>query len=257
MDLPKIGFGTWKISPDATAELAVIEALNAGYRLIDTAMIYGNEKGVGAAINATDIPREEIYLTTKLWNSDQGYDTALRALDASLQQLGQSYIDLYLIHWPQSQELSCESWKALEKVHSEGLAKNIGVSNFDVQQLNDLLDMAHVRPVVNQIEFHPFIYETQKPIIEFCRNNGITVEAYSPLSRGKALDHQKVAEVAKNIGKTNGQVMLRWAIEHGTVPIPKTSHKERMIENLGIFDFELSKEQMQELNSLSSDKSFL
>ena len=257
MKIPNIGFGTWQILLNGKAKRAVTEALETGYRLIDTAMIYGNEKGVGAAIKESSIPRDQIYLTTKLWNGDQGYESGLKAFDTSLSRLGLEYVDLYLIHWPKGSELTRQSWQALQEIHQQGFAKNIGISNFNVTQIQDLLSYAAVKPAVNQIEFHPFIFEEQRPIVDFCRHNGIVVEAYSPLARGKAVNHQTITKVAQEVGKTNAQVMLRWTVQHGTVPLPKTSHKERMEENLDIFNFELSKSQMEELNSLSSNKSFL
>jgi diketogulonate reductase-like aldo/keto reductase len=257
MNIPTIGFGTWQILLNGKAKRAVTEALETGYRLIDTAMVYGNEKGVGAAIRETGMPRDEIYLTTKLWNSDQGYESGLRAFETSLSRLGLEYIDLYLIHWPRGSELTRQSWKALEEIRGNGLAKNIGVSNYDIEELKELLGYAKVLPAVNQIEFHPFIYQDQKPILDYCKEQGIVVEAYSPLARAKQMNHPVIAEVAEQSGKTAGQVMLRWCVQHGTVPLPKTTHKERMIENLDIFDFELSAEQMEKLDSLSTGKSVL
>jgi diketogulonate reductase-like aldo/keto reductase len=257
MKIPATGFGTWKILLNGRAKRAVTEALDAGYRLIDTAMIYGNEKGVGAAVRSTSVPRDEIYLTTKLWNSYQGYETALQAFDMSLNRLGVDYVDLYLIHWPRSSALTKASWKALEELNAAGLAKNIGLSNYEPEEIKELLSYAEVRPAVNQIEFHPFIYESQKPTLDYCRSHGIAVEAYSPLARARAMDNPVIEAIAETTGRTKGQVMLRWALQHGTVPIPKTSHKERMKDNLDIFDFELSKEQMKELNSLSTGRSVI
>jgi diketogulonate reductase-like aldo/keto reductase len=235
----------------------VAEALNTGYRLIDTAMVYGNEKGVGAAIRDSKIPRDEIFLTTKLWNSDQGYESGLKAFETSLTRLGLDYVDLYLIHWPRGTELTRESWKALEEIHASGRAKNIGVSNFDVDELKELLSYAKTPPAVNQIELHPFIYKEQRPVVEYCQEKGIVVEAYSPLAQAKQMNHPVINEIAEQSGKTAGQVMLRWAVQQGTVPIPKTSHQERMAENLDIFDFELSEAQMTSLDGLSAGKSVL
>jgi diketogulonate reductase-like aldo/keto reductase len=257
MHIPPIGFGTWQILLNGKAKRAVTEALETGYRLIDTAMVYGNEKGVGAAIRETSVPRDEIYLTTKLWNSDQGYESGLRAFETSLSRLGLEYVDLYLIHWPRSSELTRQSWKALEEIHEGGGAKNIGVSNYDIDELKELLGYAKVPPAVNQIEFHPFVYRDQKPLIDYCKEQGIVVEAYSPLARARQMNHPVIAEVAEQSGKTAGQVMLRWCAQHGTVPLPKTTHKERMIENLDIFDFELSAQQMEKLDGLNTGKSVL
>lgn len=257
MHIPQIGFGTWQILLNGKAKRAVLEAIETGYRLIDTAMVYGNEKGVGAAIRDSGVPREEIFLTTKLWNFDQGYQKALQAFNTSLARLGLTYVDLYLIHWPQSSELTRESWRALEELQDMGLIRHIGVSNFDTTQLKELLSYATHKPAVNQIEFHPFIYEQQRPILDFCAKHDITVEAYSPLARGKAMDDPEIARVAAETGRTKGQVMLRWALQHGTVPLPKTSYKDRMQENIDIFDFKLTSGQMKALDSLSSGRSVL
>jgi len=257
MKLPEIGFGTWQILMNGKAKKVVTEALLNGYRLIDTAMIYGNEKGVGAAVRDSGTPRDQIYLTTKLWNFDQGYEKALAAFNTSLKRLDVTYVDLYLIHWPQNEQLTKDSWRAMEEIHGLGLAKNIGVSNFDVDQLKNLLSYAKVKPAVNQIEFHPFIYKDKLPILTYCNQHGIAVEAYSPLARGKAVTDPLITKLAKETGRTNGQIMIRWAMQHGTVPLPKTTHVERMQENINVFDFELSESQMEQLNNLSSGKSYL
>lgn len=257
MQLPNIGFGTWKILLNGKAKRITTEAINSGYRLIDTAMVYGNEKGVGAAVRDSLIAREEIFLTTKLWNFDQGYEKALNAFDTSLARLGADYIDLYLIHWPQSKVLTRQSWKALEEIHATGLAKNIGVSNYNSEELEHLLSYAKTKPLVNQIEFHPFVYEDQKDTLDFCKAHGITVEAYSPLAQGRGVGNNVIDGIAKQTGKSNGQVMLRWAVQHSTVPIPKTTHSDRMKENLDIFDFVLTTTQMKSLNSLSTGVSVL
>lgn len=255
--MPPIGFGTWQILLNGKAKRKVQAALETGYRLIDTAMVYGNEKGVGAAVRESVVPRDELYLTTKLWNFDQGYDSARRAFDTSLSRLGLDYVDLYLIHWPRGSELTKQSWKALEEIHATGRARNIGVSNFGVEELSELLDYAHIPPAVNQIEFHPFIYEEQKPILELCKKKRITVQAYSPLARGKGINNDVIEEIATQSRKTNGQVLLRWSIQHGTVPLPKTTHRARMEENIDVFDFELSQLQMKKLDSLSTGTSVI
>lgn len=257
MKLPAIGFGTWQILMNGKAKRTVLQAIETGYRLIDTAMVYGNEKGVGAAIRETGVPREEMYLTTKLWNSNQGYEKALDAFDTSLARLGVDYIDLYLIHWPESKQLTKDSWKALEEIHATGLARNIGVSNYGVEELEDLLSYASVKPAVNQIEFHPFVYEDQRATLEFCKKHKIAVEAYSPLARGRGVKNPEITAIADELNKSNGQIMLRWALQHGTIPLPKTTHKERMAENLDVFNFELSKEHMNIMNSLSTGESVL
>jgi len=255
--IPAIGFGTWQILLNGRAKRAVTEALAAGYRLIDTAMVYGNEKGVGAAVTASGIPREDIFVTTKLWNFDQGYDSAKRAFDMSLSRMGLTYVDLYLIHWPKSDELTRQTWTALEEIHDTALARNIGVSNFDVSDLTDLLSYARVKPAVNQIEFHPFIYADQMPVVEYCREQGIVVEAYSPLARANHLKDETIVAIAAEAKKSPAQILLRWAIQHGTIPLPKSSHKERIRENLDVFTFELTNAQMHRLNRLSTGQSVL
>jgi diketogulonate reductase-like aldo/keto reductase len=253
-----IGFGTWQAEDGDEAKNSVAEALKAGYRLIDTAKIYGNEKSVGQAIKESGVHRDEIFVTTKLWNSDQGYDSALAAFDKSLQDLGLEYVDLYLIHWPTpGREKYLDSWRALEKVHKEGRAKAVGISNFSVENMQDVLDNSDTVPAVNQIEFHPFIYEQQKPILEFAKQEGIAIEAYSPLSRGKNMDNPVISEIAKKHSKTNAQVMLRWAIQHQTVPLPKSTHAERIKQNLQVFDFELSNEDIERINGLSNGRSVI
>ncbi len=249
--MPAIGLGTWKMSEDGEAQTAVTEALEMGYRLLDTAKIYGNEKGVGKAIKQSGLAREKIFLTTKLWNSDQGYHSGRAAFEQSLSLLDSEYIDLYLIHWPATDQRH-NAWRAMEEIFEDGRAKAIGVSNYEVWHLEELLERSHTVPAVNQIEFHPFVYSKQKPIIDFCKQQGIVVEAYSPLSHGKQLDHPQIGEIAKKHKKTNAQVMLRWAIQHGTVPLPKTVHPERLEENLDVFRFELSEEDIKSLNNISN-----
>lgn len=249
--IPRIGFGTWQISPDSAAKQAVAAALAAGYRLIDTAKLYGNETGVGEAIRESGIPREEIFVTTKLWNDDQGYESTLEAFEASLRRLGLDYVDLYLIHWPATPERQ-DSWKALTELHKSGRARNVGVSNYTIRHLQELLaNTTDAVPAVNQIEFHPFVYEEQRSIVEFCRQHGIVVEAYSPLARGGRVDDPAVQTIADAHGKTNAQILLRWAIQHDTVPLPRSTNSDHIIENLNVFDFELSPEDMHVLNNLT------
>jgi diketogulonate reductase-like aldo/keto reductase len=251
LKIPAIGFGTWQIENQNEAQEAVKIALDIGYRLIDTAKVYGNEEGVGKGIKESGLDRSDIFITTKLWNGDQGYDSALKAFDESLKRLGLEYLDLYLIHWPATDKRA-ESWKALQKIYAEGLAKNIGVSNYTVRHLQELLSGSKVVPAVNQIEFHPFIYNDQKEVLEFCKEKGIIIEAYSPLARAKDLNNTTLHAVAERHGKTIAQVMLRWAIQHGTVPIPKSTNAGRIKENFNVFDFELAEEEMQSINRLSS-----
>ncbi len=247
--IPPVGFGTWQIRFNGHAKKAVRMALEAGYRLIDTARIYGNEKGVGQAVRESGITREEIFVTTKLWNHDQGYDRTHRAFDASLKRLGLDYVDLYLIHWPVGSRL--ESWRALEEIYKSGRAKAIGVSNFTEEHLTELLAAANVMPAVNQVELHPFIYEEQKELLNFCRQHKITVEAYSPLAHATRLHDPTITEIAKVHNKSHAQVLLRWSVQHGAVPLPKSSHEERIRENLMIFNFVLSDQEMALINGLS------
>lgn len=249
--IPRIGFGTWQILPNGVAKQAVAVALKAGYRLIDTAKLYGNETGVGEAIRESGIPREEIFVTTKLWNDDQGHDSTLEAFDASLNRLGLDYIDLYLIHWPATPERH-DSWEALTELYKGGRARNVGVSNYTIHHLQELLEnTTDVLPAVNQIEFHPFVYEEQRPIVEFCQQHDIIVEAYSPLAHGGRVNDPSVQAIAGRLGKTNAQVLLRWAIQHDTVPLPRSTNPEHIAENLQVFDFELTLEDMHALNSLT------
>lgn len=251
VEIPGLGLGTWKLSDDEARD-SVVMALQAGYRLIDTAKIYGNERGVGEGLRQSGVAREKVFVTTKLWNSDQGYHTARAAFEESLDKLGLEYVDLYLIHWPATEQRH-NAWRALEGLYEEGRAKAVGVSNYEVEQLQELLERSDTVPAVNQIEFHPFIYKKQKPILDFCAKRKIIVEAYSPLNQGSGIDVPVIEEMAKKHKKTNAQIMLRWCIQHGTVPIPKSSHPDRIRENIEVFRFELSEEEIQTLDKLSRD----
>jgi diketogulonate reductase-like aldo/keto reductase len=251
--MPEIGFGTWKISNQNDAKKAVKTAIKVGYKLIDTAKIYGNEEGVGEGIKEGGVDRDELFVTTKLWNDDQGYESGLKAFDESLKRLGLEYVDLYLIHWPGT-DRRAEAWKALQEIQIQGLAKNIGVSNYTVRHLEEVLSSSKVVPAVNQIEFHPFIYEDQKEVLEYCKKNKIVVEAYSPLARARDMENTTLHAIAVRHGKTIAQVMLRWAIQHGTVPIPKSTNPGRTKENIEVFDFDLAEEEMNTINRLSSNK---
>lgn len=249
--MPGLGFGTWQLADGKETVGSVSEALRAGYRLIDTAKIYGNEKSVGEAVRASKISREEIFVTTKLWNSDQGYDSAIAAFGEGLNKLGLEYVDLYLIHWPgHNASRRLDSWRALVQIYEKKKAKSIGVSNFMVNHLEELLTKGSIVPAINQIEFHPFIYDKQLPILEFCKARGIVVEAYSPLDHGHNMNDTTLRSIASQHNKSVAQVMLRWAIQHGTVPIPKSSHLQRIRENLDIFDFKLSSEEIKAIDEL-------
>lgn len=236
--IPQLGFGVFKVEPDET-ERVVSDALEVGYRHIDTAKAYDNETGVGAAIASSGLEREDLYVTTKLWNSDQGRISALDALDLSLAKLQLDYVDLYLIHWPSPHRgLFVESWLALEELRESGRAKSIGVSNFKPHHLQPVLDVASVVPAVNQIEFHP--YFQQRDVAAFNAEHGVVTESWSPLGQGQLVDEPAVSAIAEAHGKSLAQVILRWHVQLGHVVIPKSNRRERMAENLDIFDFELN-----------------
>ena len=246
-DIPQFGLGVYLTKSGKECVNAVTWALEAGYRHIDTARIYGNEKEVGEAVRNSGIKREDIFITTKLWNDDHGYESALKAFDKSLKTLNTDYIDLYLIHWPVKGKRK-ESWKALEKIYESGYCKSIGVSNYMILHLEELFSYANTIPVINQVEFSPYNY--QKDLLDFCNKNKIILEAYSPLTRMQKLDDPKVLPIAKKHNKTVAQVLIRWAIEHEIVVIPKSARKERIIENANVFDFELDAANMKILNNL-------
>lgn len=248
--MPQLGLGVWQAREGREVEQAVTLALDAGYRLIDTAKIYGNEAGVGRALRASRVPRAEIFVTTKVWNSDQGHDQALRAFDASLERLRLDYVDLYLIHWPVPEAGKyVETWKALEQLYEQKLARAIGVSNFAPEQLEAVLASANVVPAVNQIELHP--RQTQAATREYCSRHQIQVESYSPIMRGgELLQDTTIRRIAQAYQKTPAQVVLRWHIQHGLVAIPKSVHEERIRENINIFDFELTIDEMRAIDRL-------
>ena len=250
VEMPMLGLGTWQIRDGQPVRRAIEWALEAGYRHIDTAAMYGNERGVGQAVRESGIPREEIFVTTKLWNDDHGYDQALRAFDESLRNLDLDYVDLYLIHWPVPGTRK-ETWRALEKIHKEGRAKAIGVSNYTIRHIEDLLGSAEVAPTVNQVEFHPWLY--QQDLLEYCREHEIQLEAYSPLTKGNRLDNPRVGEIAEKYGKSPAQILIRWALEHDVVVIPKSSDKQHIQDNADVFDFEISEEDMCRLDDLDED----
>jgi diketogulonate reductase-like aldo/keto reductase len=248
--IPQLGFGTFQLPPEDTAE-TVGTALDAGYRNIDTAAAYGNEEGVGRAVADSDLSREELFVTTKLWNTDHGRQSALRAFEAGLGRLGLEYVDLYLIHWPvPSQDLYVETWQALQEIHADGRARAIGVSNFEVAHLERLLDEAEIVPAVNQIELHPRLGQSE--LREFHSEHGILTEAWSPLAQGELLGDRIVAEIAEAHGRTPAQVILRWHVETGNVVIPKSATPERIRENIDVFDFELSSDEVDRIAELGS-----
>ncbi len=246
--IPVVGLGVWQAPRGATRD-AVTFALKSGYRHVDTARIYGNEADVGEGVRASGIPRSELFVTTKLWNQDQGFDAALRAFDASLKRLAFEYVDLYLIHWPVA-DLRKDSWRALERIKSEGRAKHIGVSNYLVPHLEELESYATVLPEVNQIEIHPFLQ--QRETRTWCAKKKIVVEAYSPLGSGRYVEHPKVAAIAGRVKRSNAQVLLRWGVQHGLVTLPKSVREARIVENAALFDFTLDAEAMSALDALEA-----
>jgi diketogulonate reductase-like aldo/keto reductase len=248
--MPLLGFGTYQIPDGGACYRAVRHALDVGYRHIDTAAFYGNEEDVGRAVRDSGLARADLYVTTKLWNSDQGYDSALRAFERSLKQLGLDYVDLYLVHWPEPGKRA-DSWRALEEIRKRGHCRSIGVSNYTVRHLEELLRSAQVMPVNNQVEFSPFLY--QRKLLEFCAAKGISLTAYCPLTHGEKLDHPAIAQIGAKYGKTGAQVLLRWALQHNVVAIPKSARNERIKENAALYDFELDANEMARLDALDED----
>ena len=252
VQVPSIGYGTWRVD-DLSAPKLVKEAINLGYKHIDTASVYENENGVGKGIKESGVNRENLFVTSKVWNSDRGYDKTLRAFETSLKKLGLEYLDLYLIHWPCTplvndnyKAINIDTWKAMQRLYRDGLVRAIGVSNFLTHHIDVLMD-AEYRPMVNQIEYH--VGYTQKEIVDFCFNNGIAVEGWSPLGRGKILANPILNQLAIKYGKTPAQISVRWCLQNGIVPLPKTTTPSRMQENLSVFDFELSSEDVALLNN--------
>jgi len=250
VEIPQVGLGVWQAEEGAEVEGAVRAALAAGYRLVDTAAIYGNEVGVGRAIKAGGLPRDVTFITTKLWNANHAYGDALRAFDESLRKLDCGYIDLYLIHWPLPMEGKfTEAWKALEKLYADQRVRAIGVSNFKPHHLEELRKGSEIVPAVNQIELHPFFQ--QKETRAYCAEHGIAVESYSPLMQGReVLQHPTITDLAGRYGKTSAQVILRWHVQSGLIVIPKSINPERIRENFGLFDFELSETDMRAIEGL-------
>jgi diketogulonate reductase-like aldo/keto reductase len=247
VEMPVLGLGVWQSAPGAETRRAVSEALAAGYRHVDTARAYRNEADVGAAIRESGLPRRDLFVTTKLWNADHGYDKALRAIDASLEALGMEQVDLYLVHWP-VEGLRQDTWRAMEKILSEGKARAIGVSNYTVRHLDELLERAKEPPAVNQVEFSPFLY--QRGLLARCRRAGVQLEAYGPLVRGHKMDHPVLRRIAEKHARTPAQVLLRWGLQHELVVIPKSVRPERIRENADVFGFELDAADLRELDGL-------
>lgn len=250
--MPWLGLGVWQISSDAETERVVRGAIEHGYRSVDTAKIYGNERGVGQAIRRCGVPREQLFITTKVWNDDVRRDRVLEAFDLSLKTLGLDYVDLYLVHWPITGKI-VPAWRAMEQLARSGRAKAIGVSNHLRPHLDELLAASEIVPAVNQIEFHPYLQS--RPLVEFCAAKKIQLEAWSPLQRGgELLRDPKLVAIAKRHGKTTAQVVLRWDIQGGIVTIPKSVRPARIAENAAVFDFELSAEEMASINQLDRNQ---
>lgn len=248
--MPWLGLGVYKAADGREVRNAIAAALDTGYRSIDTAAFYGNERGVGLAVRESSISREDLFITTKLWNDAHGQRPARRAFEESLAALGLEYVDLYLIHWPISGKFT-DTWKALEEIYGEGQARAIGVSNFEIHHLETLKKTADVLPMVNQVEFHPRL--TQEPLRQYCRQEGIQLEAWSPLTRGDIFSHPVVQATAEKHAKTPAQVLLRWDLEHRVVTIPKSVRRHRIEENAAIFDFQLDAEDMVALDGLNEN----
>lgn len=249
--MPAIGIGTYKTGSDEETAHAVKFAIEAGYRHIDAAAFYGNEIGVGKGIKESGVKREDIFLVTKLWNDDHGYDKTMEAFNKSLERLQVEYLDLYLIHWPT--KLNSETWRAFEELYESGKVRAIGVCNFKEGHLEELKESAKIMPMVNQMEVHPF--NTRKKLREYCKVNNIQMVAWSPISRGRVLTNELLIKLSEKYSKTITQVVLKWHIQNGVVPIPKSSNEGRIKENFEVFDFGIAKEDMELIASLNEDKS--
>ena len=244
--IPSIGFGTYKSGDDEETAKIIKNALNLGYKMIDTASLYNNEVGIGNGIKESGIDRKDIFIVTKLWNDDHGYDNTIEAFNKSLNNLQVDYIDLYLIHWPN--KLNAETWRAFEHLYETGKVKAIGVCNFKVEHLEELKKTAKIMPMVNQVEIHPF--STKNNIINYCKDNNIKVVAWSPISRGRVLSNELMIDLSQKYKKSIVQIVLRWHMQKGVIPIPKSSNENRIKENIDIFDFEISSEDMKAIDSL-------
>ena len=254
VEMPWFGLGVFKVEDGPELVEAVKSAIKAGYRSIDTAAIYGNEKAVGEGIRAgikeAGISREDLFITSKVWNSDQGYETTLAAYEESLKKLELDYLDLYLVHWPVEGKYK-DTWRALETLYKEKRVRAIGVSNFQIHHLQDVIKDAEIKPMINQVEYHPRL--TQKELQAFCKEQGIQMEAWSPLMQGQLLDNETLQEIAEKHAKTTAQVILRWDLQNGVITIPKSTKEHRIIANADVFNFELTKEDMEKIDALNQD----
>ncbi|OME87602.1 glyoxal reductase [Paenibacillus sp. FSL A5-0031] len=254
IQMPWFGLGVFKVEDGTELVESVKAAIKNGYRSIDTAAIYGNETGVGQGIREAmaeyNVTREELFVTSKVWNADLGYESTLAAYETTLNKLGLDYLDLYLIHWPVEGKFQ-EAWRALETLYKDGRVKAIGVSNFQIHHLETLMKDAAVKPMINQVELHPQL--TQKELIDYCKKQGIQIEAWSPLMQGQLLDHPVLKEIAEKHNKSIAQVILRWDLQHGIVTIPKSTKEHRIIENSNVFDFELSESEQSRIDALNQN----
>ena len=250
VQIPILGLGVYQSDPGKTTQAAVRYALEVGYRHIDTAAMYENEEDVGAAFKASGLPRAQVFITTKVWYTNHGYDNALRACETSLEALGMDYLDLYMIHWPGKGDRK-ETWRALEKLQADGYARAIGVSNYTVRHLEEVIASSGTIPAVNQVEHSPFLY--QKDLHAFCREHGIHLEAYGPLTQGKKLGDSRIVAIAEKYGRSPAQILIRWAIEHEIVIIPKSINPKRILENSLVFDWRLEKADLATLDALNED----
>jgi diketogulonate reductase-like aldo/keto reductase len=252
--MPWFGIGVFKVEEGPELVNAVKAAIKTGYRSVDTAAIYGNEEGVGQGIREgiqeAGISREDLFVTSKVWNADLGYESTIQAYETSLKKLGLDYLDLYLIHWPVEGKYK-DAWRALETLYKAGKIKAIGVSNFQTHHLEELMKDAEIKPMVNQVEYHPRL--TQKELQSFCLEHGIQLEAWSPLMQGQLLEHEVLTEIATKYNKSVAQVILRWDLQNGVVTIPKSTKEHRIIENSSVFDFELTKEDMERIDGLNQN----
>ncbi|WP_338753447.1 aldo/keto reductase [Bacillus sp. FJAT-52991] len=253
INMPYVGLGVYKMTNEEEAYTAIKSAIDTGYRLIDTAAFYDNEQIVGKVVRDSDIDRKDLFITSKVWNSDQGYDETLRAFEQSLKQLNMDYMDLYLVHWPVKGKYK-ETWRAFERLYQEGIVRAIGVSNFQIHHLEDLLADSMEKPVINQVELHPYL--SQVPLRDYCHKNKIAIEAWSPIARNRLVDEPLLNHLAKKYGKTVSQIILRWHLQNHTIIIPKSVHLERIKENADLFDFELTMEDMTQVNALNKNERF-
>lgn len=255
IEMPWLGLGVFKVEEGSELVEAVKAAVKHGYRSIDTAAVYANETSVGQGIRDAladnGLKREDLFVTSKVWNADLGYESTIAAYETSLKKLGLDYLDLYLIHWPVAGKYK-EAWRAMERLYKDGRVKSIGVSNFQVHHLEDLMKDAEIVPVINQVEFHPML--TQKELRDFTKQHNIQLEAWSPLMQGELLNHPLLKEIAEKYGKSIAQVILRWDLQHGVVTIPKSTKEHRIVENASLFDFELSQEDMDRIDGLNENR---